>query len=388
MAAARLLRLPFALLLLLLLQQQQRAVLADAPAAAAAPTAALVIGSHEFLGKAVAHDLAQGKLYDTVYLLDDFQRERLVAPWEVYAGVGVLPGYTPTPELSADGVPVFRCDRNLECFSEILTSRTWDLVVDLTWTDTPGAGDDVDASFLEKFSGVVSHYVLVSSAAVYGSCSAGGAGLAESYGRRDECENEASAPWRALEAPLWRDTKGAKLKWTVVRVPDVMGEMEPKRSLVPFLQVFQNAANGKPLALPARLPGGKSSPFSLAHVTDVAEAVVAIATLATTGQGGSVYGEAFNIASSTTITLEGLVSDLKTVTGNAFQTIWREQNDCPFPTVRLFSPLDTSKATSALSGAWSPSDIGAWLPGLVEWSDPTKNTWYRCAVFEPVLSRF
>ena len=302
---------------------------------------ALIIGSHEFLGKATAHELVQAELFSEVYLLDHFVRERLVAPWELYNGHGVLPAYTPNVELHNDGVTVLRCDRALPCFGEILTSRSWDMIVDLAWLQPP-AGESVVA----KYADYVSHYVLVSSAAVYGSCKSAGAGLRESAGVEVACEDDKSEPLRALEAPLW-DGAGS-VEFTVVRVPDVLGEMEPGRTLIPWLQGLLQTAAGRSLDFPGRRAGGRSSPFSLAHVSDVAEAILAIAKLAhgadKSKTASSVIGQAFNVAMQATTTLDDFVADLKSAVGLKTKLRWREDRDAPFPKTPIGSPIDTSKA--------------------------------------------
>ena len=334
---------------------------------------ALIIGSHEFLGKATAHELVQAELFSEVYLLDHFVRERLVAPWELYNGHGVLPAYTPNVELHNDGVTVLRCDRALPCFGEILTSRSWDMIVDLAWLQPP-AGESVVA----KYADYVSHYVLVSSAAVYGSCKSAGAGLRESAGVEVACEDDKSEPWRALEAPLW-DGAGS-VEFTVVRVPDVLGEMEPGRTLIPWLQGLLQTAAGRSLEFPGRRAGGRSSPFSLAHVSDVAEAILAIAKLAhgadKSKTASSVIGQAFNVAMQATTTLDDFVADLKSAVGLKTKLRWREDRDAPFPKTPIGSPIDTSKALSTFAGVWTPSAHSEWLPGVAQWMHPEVNTWY------------
>jgi nucleoside-diphosphate-sugar epimerase len=335
---------------------------------------ALIIGSHDFLGKAAAHELVQAELFDSVFLLDHFTRERLVAPWEVYlAGQGMMSAFAPTTELADDGVTVLRCDRSLPCLTEIMTSRSWDLVVDLT-PEPSAAGD---SSFVTEYADYVSHYVLVSSAAVYGSCLSSGAGLRESSGVQTDCENEHSEPWRALEAPLWAGV--ASVEFTVLRIPDVLGEMEPSRSLAPWLQGLLQTKAGQPLAFPGRRPGGRSSQFSVAHVSDVAEAILAVAQLAhgaDTSRAASVFGQAFNVATASPTNLDDFVADLKNVFGLKTKLLWREDRDCPFPTIQIGSPLDTSKATKTFTGIWTPSRIDDWLPELVQWMNPEENKWY------------
>lgn len=284
----------------------------------------------------------------------------------------MLPSYTPNAELHNDGVTVLRCDRALPCFDEILTSRSWDLVVDLTWREPP-AGEQ----FVVGYTDFISHYVLVSSATVYGGCSASDAGLSEEAGVKAGCENDKSAPWRALEAPLWAGVEG--IEFTVVRVPDVLGEMEPGRVLIPWLQGLQQNKNGQVLHFPGRRPGGRSSPFSLAHVSDVAEAVLAIAKLAhgaDKSKAASVFGQAFNVATQAPTTLDDFVADLKNAFGLKTKLLWREDRDSPFPKTQIGSPIDISKATETFAGVWTPSAHSDWLPSLVQWMNPEENTWY------------
>lgn len=358
-----------ALLLLLLLQLLQL----QSGGADQGGRTALVIGSHEFLGKATAHELAQSKIFSSVYLLDDFARERLIAPWELYNGL-VLPAYTPTVELYNDGVTVLRCNRTLACFSEILTSRSWDMIVDLSWREPPNDHQPL----VTQYADYVSHYILVSSAAVYGSCTSSGAGLPESAGVEEGCENDKSQPWRALEAPLWAGAGG--VDFTVVRVPDVLGEMEPGRTLIPWLQGLMQTQAGQSLAFPGRRPGGRSSPFSLAHVSDVSEAILAIAKLAhgedKSSTAASVVGQAFNVAMHASTNLNDFVADLKSAVGLKTKLVWREDRDAPFPKTSIGSPIDTSKALSTFAGVWTPSVHSDWLPGLVQWMASEENKWY------------
>ena len=114
-------------------------VLLQAASAAGERTAALVLGPQDYLtrGAPIAQRLASSGLFDEVYLLDQISRERLVAPWELYkssgarGSSGVLPAFAPNPKL-ADDVRIVRCDRRLACFEEVLRSRRWQLVVELS----------------------------------------------------------------------------------------------------------------------------------------------------------------------------------------------------------------------------------------------------------------
>ena len=372
-------------------------VLLQAASAAGERTAALVLGPQDYLtrGAPIAQRLASSGLFDEVYLLDQISRERLVAPWELYkssgarGSSGVLPVFAPNPGL-ADGVRIVRCDRRLACFEEVLQSRRWQLVVDLAFVQAPSA-DQAAAPLSMELAPHIGHYVLVSSAAVYGRCPGSGAlgALAEGDVLGLGCAEETAVSsgdatgtyWRAVEAPLWADT--AALAFTVLRVPDVLGETEGKGAngeaayVKPVLQPFLHAL-AKPqdsrmarsgatrATLPGRtiLPGDAQGEFSVAHDSDVADAVASVAKLLHGPDAASVVGEAFNIASDAPTTLEALMLEMKNLAGLKVSIKWT-QRDSPFPTVPISFPLDTAKAVATLGIA--PSSMSTWLPPMTDW---------------------
>ena len=237
----------------------------------------------------------------------------------------------------------------------------------------------------------IGHYVLVSSAAVYGRCPGSGAqgALAEGDVLGLGCAEETAVSsgdatgtyWRAVEAPLWADT--AALAFTVLRVPDVLGETEGKGAngeaayVKPVLQPFLHAL-AKPqdsrmarsgatrATLPGRtiLPGDAQGEFSVAHDSDVADAVASVAKLLHGPDAASVVGEAFNIASDAPTTLEALMLEMKNLAGLKVSIKWT-QRDSPFPTVPISFPLDTAKAVATLGIA--PSSMSTWLPPMTDW---------------------
>ena len=372
-------------------------VLLQAASAAGERTAALVLGPQDYLtrGAPIAQRLASSGLFDEVYLLDQISRERLVAPWELYkssgarGSSGVLPAFAPNPKL-ADDVRIVRCDRRLACFEEVLRSRRWQLVVDLAFVQAPSA-DQAAAPLSMELAPHIGHYVLVSSAAVYGRCPGSGAqgALAEGDVLGLGCAEETAVSsgdatgtyWRAVEAPLWADT--AALAFTVLRVPDVLGETEGKGAngeaayVKPVLQPFLHAL-AKPqdsrmarsgatrATLPGRtiLPGDAQGEFSVAHDSDVADAVASVAKLLHGPDAASVVGEAFNIASDAPTTLEALMLEMKNLAGLKVSIKWT-QRDSPFPTVPISFPLDTAKAVATLGIA--PSSMSTWLPPMTDW---------------------
>ena len=372
-------------------------VLLQAASAAGERTAALVLGPQDYLtrGAPIAQRLASSGLFDEVYLLDQISRERLVAPWELYkssgarGSSGVLPAFAPNPKL-ADDVRIVRCDRRLACFEEVLRSRRWQLVVDLAFVQAPSA-DQAAAPLSMELAPHIGHYVLVSSAAVYGRCPGSGAqgALAEGDVLGLGCAEETAVSsgdatgtyWRAVEAPLWADT--AALAFTVLRVPDVLGETEGKGAngeaayVKPVLQPFLHAL-AKPqdsrmarsgatrATLPGRtiLPGDAQGEFSVAHDSDVADAVTSVAKLLHGPDAASVVGEAFNIASDAPTTLEALMLEMKNLAGLKVSIKWT-QRDSPFPTVPISFPLDTAKAVATLGIA--PSSMSTWLPPMTDW---------------------
>ena len=363
--------------------------------------AALVLGPQDYLtrGVPIAQRLASSDLFDEVYLLDQISRERLVAPWELYkasgarGSSGVLPAFAPNPGL-ADGVRIVRCDRRLACFEEVLQSRRWQLVVDLAFVQAPSADQAAEPLSME-LAPHIGHYVLVSSAAVYGRCPGSGAlgALAEGDVLGLRCAEETAvssgeatgAYWRAVEAPLWADAAAPApaLAFTVLRVPDVLGETEGKGAngeaayTKPVLQSFLHAL-AKPqdsrvarsgatrATLPGRtiLPGDAQGEFSVAHDSDVAAAVASVATLLHGPDAASVVGEAFNIASDAPTTLEALMLEMKNLAGLKVSIKWT-QRDSPFPTVPISFPLDTAKAVATLGIA--PSSMSTWLPPMTDW---------------------
>eukprot|EP01048_Picozoa_sp_COSAG05_P023796 COSAG05_NODE_5304_length_1211_cov_1.042266_1_plen_322_part_01 len=167
-------------------------------------TSALVIGARGFLGRNTALELRKSKKYKHVFLLDNIHREMLVEPWQI--AESVLLAVMPNAPLLDAKVTVVRCDRSLPCLTEVLASRHWDLVVDLSLGDVPRS--DAMAPAVQA-AATIGHYVLVTTAAVYGHCQPAGRAqaLPEDESQQNCPDDPKATPWReawqALEQPLW-----------------------------------------------------------------------------------------------------------------------------------------------------------------------------------------
>eukprot|EP01052_Picozoa_sp_SAG31_P017129 SAG31_NODE_1159_length_9603_cov_8.927715_1_plen_518_part_00 len=333
---------------------------------------ALVIGFSRFIGRNTALELILQPQFSDVFVLDE-TRERLLEPWEVQKDV--LSGFEPTWELESNGVGLLRCDRSLPCLSEVLASRVWDLVVDFAAGGArpyPGGGETLTAPFREHASRV-RHYVLISSAAIYDLCEASGRSedvmlLKESDSSCDVQNESDVAPasiWRTIEAPLWHERHN--LQFSILRVPDIWGEMEPNRALVP---VIARLAHGGVARFPGNNKlGSRKAPFSVALEGDVIRAVTALHMKRAANKkhkkkkhAKSVTRQVFNLASEP-ISLEDIVGLVATMLKAQIQWVDSE-NSNSLPIVPVRYPLDTSKVERVLGV--KPTSIMSALPKLVQ----------------------
>ena len=330
-------------------------------------TSALVIGSREFLGRNIALELRKSKKYRQVFLLDEIQREMLVEPWQI--AESILSALMPNAPLLDAKVALIRCDRSQACLQEVLVSRHWDLVVDISAGDKPRPDAMLPAI---QAATTIGHYVLVTTAAIYSLCQPADGRvhvLTEDQNDHD-CPNDAKAtPWRrawqTLEQPLWETNHS--LSFTVLRVPDVLGDLDPSRSLAPFMAKL--ATGDK---LPGGLSGlakGRHSFFSIAHDSDVTNAVLRLAamTQGSTWQGRGIdaaRSQAFNIAAAQKTSLFTILQRLGRMAQVEIE--YDESSPSPFPRVIVPCPLDTSKSVEVLGVR--PSNVDNWLLPLAQFT--------------------
>jgi len=142
---------------------------------------------------------------------------------------------------------------------------------------------------------------------------------------------------------------------TTLRPPAVVGPGCDSRH-----ERLQRLAAGLPPLPPPRSKRGNAArpgPFRVAYSEDVAAAVCAVIA-----RGSAVHGEAFNVASNESLTLEQYMAELAAVLG-------REAVPAPEdPALRNYErqgELDVSKAQRVLG--FQPTAVGEWMRDTVAW---------------------
>lgn len=150
----------------------------------------------------------------------------------------------------------------------------------------------------------------------------------------------------------------ASLRFACLRLPDVVGERELPESRHFNLQ--HRVARG----LPLRLTGPQlQSPLSFVYASDVAAAVLAIAKVPEIADG-----QAFNIGSQETVSLQQYLDLIGTVVDRApvIKMVPKGSNNTDdfFPSVEC-GPIDVSKAMRMLP--WKPRPLKQWLSATCRW---------------------